>query len=192
MRGTSFRGHVTKEDRTMKPGGNQVALIGTLKSLLVAGAVLLVLPLSFKQVNGAEHLTIEHPFRNPQNVTDHVRCDNCGMDRNMWARTRHEFKTAKGTFYTCSIACVAVMGLKLKEEPRDVKAADYFHPVTMLDAEEAFYVMGSAAPGTMTSVSKIAFPDKKEAVAFAAKYGGRVVSFKDALSAARKEVLGWM
>lgn len=163
-------------------------LIGRLIGLFIA--LFLVLPGAMQGANDAERLTIEHPFQNPGKYTDHLRCDNCGMDRNAWARTRHEFKTSKGTYYTCSIACIAVMGLKLKEEPRDVKAADYFHPVKMLDAEEAFYVMGSAAPGTMTSVSKIAFPDKKEAVAFAAKYGGRVVDFKDALTAARKEVSG--
>lgn len=163
-------------------------MIGKLTGLLVA--ILLVLPGSIQGAKDAERFTIEHPFQNPQKYTDHGRCDNCGMDRNKWARTRHEFKTAKGAFYTCSLACVAVMCLKLKEEPRDVKAADYLHPVKMLDADKAFYVMGSTAPGTMTSVSKIAFPDKKGAVAFAAQYGGRVVRFKDVLAAARKEALG--
>ena len=163
-------------------------LIGKLTGLILT--ISLVLSGTMEGANNAERFNIEHPFRNPEKYTDHKRCVNCGMDRNKWARTRHEFKTTKGTFYTCAIACVAVMGLKLKEEPRDVKVAEYLRPMKMLNADEAFYVMGSTARGTMTSVSKIAFSDKKEAVAFAATYGGRVVRFKDALAAARKEALG--
>lgn len=165
-------------------------LFGKRRGLLIAVAVLLVLPVTVNHVKGAEPPFIEHPFQAPRKFTQHERCDNCGMDRNKWARTRHEFKTAKGPYYTCSIACVAIMGLKLKEEPRQVKAADYFQPMKMLDADKAFYVMGSAAPGTMTSVSKLAFSDKKRAVAFAAEYGGKIVRFRDALAAARNEATG--
>lgn len=139
-------------------------------------------------VSGAERIRIEHPFRNPQKFTDHVRCDNCGMNRNAWARTRYEFTTAKGEFFTCSIACVAIMGMKLSDEPRNVRVAAYLNPAEMLETERAWFVVGSTAPGTMTAVSKIAFGEKKEAVAFAARYGGRVVGFKDALDTARKEV----
>jgi len=94
----------------------------------------------------------------------------------------------KGTFHTCSIHCVAVMGMKLKEEPKNVKAAEYLHPENMLDAEKAFFVVGSTAPGTMTTKSKIAFPSKREAEGFAAKYGGIVTNFEGALSEAKKGV----
>ena len=140
--------------------------------------------------SGAERPAVEHPFRNPQNYTGHKRCDNCGMDRNKWARTRHEFKTATGSFHTCSIVCVAVLSLKRKEEARNVQVAEYLHPEKMLDAYKAFYVMGSSAPGTMTAISQIAFGEKKEAAAFALKYGGSIVKLKDALAEARKETLG--
>lgn len=131
---------------------------------------------------------IEHPIKNPQRYTAKDRCDNCGMDRNKFARTRHEFQTSKGKFYTCSIHCVAVMGMKLKEEPRDVKVAEYLHPERMLDADRAYYVIGSSAPGTMTLRSKIAFSTKEEAERFALRYGGTVSSFEQALLEARKEV----
>jgi nitrous oxide reductase accessory protein NosL len=163
-------------------------LNGKIAALILA--ISLVLSGTMLGANSVERFSIEHPFRNPEKYTDHIRCDNCGMDRNKWARTRHEFKTTKRTFYTCAIFCVAVMSLKIKEEPRDVKVAEYLNPTKMLDADKAFYVMGSAAPGTMTRVSKIAFSNKKEAVAFAAKYGGQVVRFQDALAVARKEALG--
>jgi len=138
----------------------------------------------------AEKPDIEHPIKNPPKYTDRERCDNCGMDRNKWARTRYEFQTSKGTFHTCAIHCVAVMSMKLKEEPKNVKVAEYLHPENMLDAEKAFFVVGSSAPGTMTQKSKIAFPSKDTAEKFAAKYGGTVTNFEGALSEAKMGVHG--
>ncbi|MBI4686868.1 MAG: nitrous oxide reductase accessory protein NosL [Nitrospirae bacterium] len=138
----------------------------------------------------AEKFNIEHPIKNPPKYTDKERCDNCGMDRNKWARTRYEFETSKGKFHTCSIHCVAVMKMKLADTPKSVKAAEYLNPEKMFDADTAFYVIGSTAPGTMTAKSKIAFPSKEEAEKFSAKYGGTVGSFSDALSEAEKDVHG--
>ncbi len=152
--------------------------------------VLLFFCISAVSVLSAEKPDIEHPIKNPKKYTDKEKCDNCGMDRNKWARTRYEFQTSKGTFYTCSIHCIAVMGMKLKEEPMNVKMAVYLHPDRMLDAENAFFVVGSSAPGTMTPKSKIAFSSKDEAEKFAAKYGGIVTNFEGALSEAKAGVHG--
>jgi len=172
----------------MTSGGKKLFSFARLAG--VVAVVLLALPALGTTVHRAERLTIEHPFRSPQKFTDHERCDNCGMDRNKYARTRYEFETDRGTHYTCSIACVAVLGMKLNEQSRNVRVAEYLHPEKMLDAGRAFYVMGSTAPGTMTAVSKIAFESRKKAAAFAARYGGKVVGFSDALDAARKEATG--
>lgn len=135
----------------------------------------------------SEDLKIAHPFKNPQKYTDKAKCDNCGMDRNKWARTRHEFQTSKGKHYTCSIHCAAVISSSHKEEPKEVMAAEYLHPENMLQAEKAFYVIGSSAPGTMTAKSKIAFASKEEAGKFAARYGGKLSDFAGALAEARKD-----
>lgn len=136
-----------------------------------------------------EPLHIEHPLKNPPTYTDHKRCYNCGMDRNRYARTRYEFDTSKGRIYTCSIHCVAVLSFyKLKEKLRNVKVAEYLRPERMLDADKAFFVIGSIAPGTMTRISKIAFPSRKEAEDFSFKHGGKVVDFITALSEAKKEI----
>jgi len=136
-------------------------------------------------VLSAERLDIEHPINNPKKFTEKEKCDNCGMDRNKFARTRYEFQTSKGAIHVCSIHCVAAMSMKLKEKPRNVKAAEYLHPENMLDAEKAFFVVGSSAPGTMSQKSKIAFSSKDEAWKFAAKYGGTVTNFEGALSEAK-------
>lgn len=136
----------------------------------------------------AKNLDIEHPFKNPPAYTDKQRCDNCGMDRNKFARTRHEFQNAKGKFYTCSIHCVAALNMKLQEKAEQVKVAVYLHPENMLDADKAVYVIGSSAPGTMTLKSKIAFASRAEAEKFAADYGGQIGGFESALAEAAKEL----
>ncbi|RJQ47942.1 MAG: hypothetical protein C4538_04660 [Nitrospiraceae bacterium] len=138
----------------------------------------------------AEKFSIEHPIKNPQKFTDHERCDNCGMNLNEWARTRHEFENSRGKFHTCSIHCVSVMKMKLNEPPKNVKVAEYLHPENMLDAGKASYVMGSTAPGTMTARSKVAFSSKEEAEKFAAQYSGTVAGFEEALAEAEKDVHG--
>lgn len=133
-----------------------------------------------------EEFKIEHPFKNPHKYTDKTKCDNCGMDRNKWARTRHEFQTSQGNHYTCSIHCASVISSRYKEDLKDVMVAEYLKPENMLQAEKAFFVIGSSAPGTMTVKSKIAFQSKEEAVKFSARYGGKIADFKGVLSEARK------
>lgn len=131
---------------------------------------------------------IEHPIKTPPVYTEKVRCDNCGMDRNRYARTRYEFDTGKGKFHTCSIYCVVVMGRKLGEKPVNVRVAEYLHPERMIDADRAFYVVGSKAPGTMTRVSKPAFPNKAEAEGFIGKYGGVLTDYRGAVIQTEKEI----
>lgn len=129
---------------------------------------------------------VEHPFKKPPKVTSHLRCPNCGMNRNMWARTRHVFKNSEGEHYTCSIHCLADMSARSGEAPEVVRVAVYLSPEKMIPASQAYYVVGSKAPGTMTMVSKPAFAGKADADAFAAQCGGNVVQFQQALAAATK------
>ena len=131
---------------------------------------------------------IEHPIKDPPEYTKKKKCDNCGMDKNKWARTRHEFQNSKGKFYTCSIHCVAVLSMKLGEKAENVKAALYLNPEKMIDADKAFYVLGSSAPGTMSGTSKLAFPSMDEAQAFTSQYGGKITGIKEVLSEVDKEV----
>ena len=136
----------------------------------------------------AKDLKIEHPIKDPPEYTKNKKCENCGMDRNKWARTRYAFQNSKGKFYTCSIHCVAVLSMKLEKKPENVKAALYLNPEKMLDADKAFYVLGSAAPGTMTGTSKLAFASMEEAYIFTTQYGGKMTGIKEVLSEASEEV----
>jgi nitrous oxide reductase accessory protein NosL len=128
-----------------------------------------------------------HPMKNAQQYSEHQECEICGMNRNMWARTRHSFKDGKGEHYTCSIHCVAVSAKRSGERPEDVKVSDYLHPERMLSAEKAFYVVGSKARGTMSMTSKLAFSSQPGAESFVKKYGGQVVDFSHAYAMAVEE-----
>lgn len=143
----------------------------TLLFLLLTGTTFLV------STSTAAEGEIEHPMMKPANYTDKGNCPNCGMMLNMWARTRHAFSNSEGEFETCSIHCVADMSLKAGEAPKNVRAAIYLAPEKMVPAEQVFYVIGSSAPGTMTTKSKIAFASEKEAQDFVAAKGGTVSSF---------------
>jgi len=131
---------------------------------------------------------IEHPIKNPKMYSETMICPNCGMMINMWARTRHSFHHPEGDFTTCSIRCLADKSVSSGADADNVRVALYVDPDTMVPVAEAFYVIGSTAPGTMTMKSKIAFADSAAAEQFASNYGGQVVDFQGALAAAMMEL----
>jgi len=131
---------------------------------------------------------IEHPIKNPKMYSETMICPNCGMMINMWARTRHAFHHPEGDFTTCSIHCLADKIESSGTEASNVQVALYTDPAKMIPADEASYVIGSTAPGTMTMKSKIAFADRASAEEFASSYGGQVVDFQVALAEAKMEL----
>jgi copper chaperone NosL len=131
---------------------------------------------------------IDHPIKNPQKYSETKLCPNCGMMINMWARTRHSFHHPEGDFTTCSIRCLADKTVSSGEEADNIHVALYLDPDKMIPAEQASYVIGSTAPGTMTMKSKIAFADSESAEQFASNYGGKVVNFQEALAEAEMEL----
>lgn len=156
--------------------------------LLGLALLLLVAPPAPTPAASGKIPELDHPIVTPHLYTKHKRCLNCGMKLNMWARTRHSFTLTTGEYQVCSIHCVAEISLQNKEVPKNVMVALYLEPETMLPAEEASYVVGSTARGTMTAVSKIAFASPQAAQSFAAEYGGAVMSFAEALAKARAEL----
>jgi nitrous oxide reductase accessory protein NosL len=137
---------------------------------------------------------VEHPMMKPAHYTDKGKCPNCGMMLNMWARTRHHFLLNGKELETCSIHCLAERAEREGAEPADVKVALYLEPEKMIAADQAVYVVGSTAPGTMTMVSKLAFADRAAAEKFAGEYGGVVtgysLAFKQAVAQLDKDRTG--
>ena len=128
--------------------------------------------------------SVDHPFMPPRKDFS-GQCPNCGMVRSMWARTWFTFENSEGNSQACSFHCLADRAIKSGEDPQNVKVALYLNPKKMIPAEQAFFVVGSKAKGTMTMKSKIALSAKDEAEKFCKSCGGEVVGFGEALTMAK-------
>ncbi|MEN4046929.1 nitrous oxide reductase accessory protein NosL [Sulfurimonas sp. NWX367] len=112
-------------------------------------------------------------------------CHICGMNLVKFYKTNHAAKENGITHQYCSIHCLTKdikEGAEL-ENPQVVDVSSLkFVPVT-----EAYYVVGSKKPATMSRISKYAFKSLKDAQAFQAQYGGKIVDFYSAWQIARKD-----
>lgn len=153
------------------------------KMLLGAGAACLF-PL---KVFAKGPCDIQHPLM-PPNKTLAGQCHNCGMTRPMWARTWFTYENSQGAYQVCSFHCLAETALMAGEEPKNVKVALYRTPDKMIPANQAYFVIGSKAKGTMTMVSKPAFASEGEAKAFSDQCGGKVARYPEALKAAKNSI----
>jgi len=164
-----------------------------LTTIHVILAMAIIFALTFTSLGlaaGAKVPEVMHPVMNPKMYIENGQCSNCGMNLNMWARTRYSFENTSGEGHSCSINCLADIAYRAGEKPGNVQAAIYLEPEKMLPAETLFYVMGSSAKGTMTMNSKIGFASEEDATTFAAEYGGKVVGFADAFAQATAELEG--
>jgi nitrous oxide reductase accessory protein NosL len=121
-------------------------------------------------------------------MENQASCLNCGMMLKKWAHTNHEFTNSEGHFRTCSLHCLADMSKKSGEAPKDVRAALQLSPETMIPVENAVYVIGSKAPGTMTMISKRVFSSQADATKFQTEKGGKTGTFDDAFKVATAEL----
>jgi len=113
-------------------------------------------------------------------------CTLCGMDLQKYNQTRYILTLGNGTEkHTCSIHCAAII-LK-KYDCKKIKAADYLTG-KMINAKNAYYLIGSNIKGVMSKRSKLAFADKNKAADFKKNHGGRLTNFKGGLSAAMDEM----
>ncbi len=122
-------------------------------------------------------------------VENPTTCEQCGMDRIFFARSRMLIVYVDGkTVGVCSIHCA---GAELKQH-RDKKVkslivADYATK-ELIDAKAAIWVVGGKKEGVMTSLPKWAFARGEDAQKFAQENGGKVTSFDEAMKAAEEEV----
>ena len=113
-------------------------------------------------------------------------CNICGMNLVMFYKTNYAAHVDGKEKQYCSIHCLV--------EDRDKNHADLQNirvvavdTLKLIDAKKAYFVVGSSKKGTMSMVSKYAFPTLKAASKFAAKFGGVVTDFNGALEAAKED-----
>jgi nitrous oxide reductase accessory protein NosL len=121
-------------------------------------------------------------------IKDHRSCANCGMDRKAFGYSRMLIQYEDGMAVgVCSLHCAVV---ELDKNPgHKVKAllvADR-DSRTLIDVEQANWVMGGGKRGVMTEKPKWAFQSKESADAFIKANGGKLVTWAEALAAAREE-----
>jgi len=121
-------------------------------------------------------------------INDFRSCINCGMDRKAYGFSRMLIQYEDGSALgVCSLHCAVV---ELDANPgREVKAllvADRDSRM-LINAEQANWVMGGGKRGVMTQQPKWAFQSKDGAEAFIKANGGKLVTWAEALAAAREE-----
>ena len=105
-------------------------------------------------------------------------CPVCGMTLPMFYKTNHAAKHEGVDKQYCSIHCLVedkeINGLVLS----DIKVVDN-KSLKLIDAKDAFYVVGSNKPATMAVISKYGFALESDAKAFAKANGGKIKSYDE-------------
>lgn len=116
-------------------------------------------------------------------------CKYCGMDRKMFAHSRVFIEYDDGTkMGLCSIHCAAVdLAQNIDKTPATIMVGD-FNTKKLIDAEQAFWVIGGDKPGVMTKRAKWAFENKADAEAYVKASGGAVATFDDVVKAAYEDM----
>ena len=115
-------------------------------------------------------------------------CPVCGMNIKLFYKTSHaaKIKNHDDRQY-CSMRCLCVDMQEHDIKTEDIKVVDAATQ-NLINAKDAFYVVGSDIKGTMSKVSKLAFGDKETAENFSMENGGEILSFKDALATAKESL----
>ena len=122
-------------------------------------------------------------------IAEHRSCEYCGMDRKAFGYSRMLIQYEDGTAVgVCSLHCAVVeLNAHADKKVKSLLVADRGSR-TLISAEEAFWVMGGKKRGVMTQQPKWAFGSKNGAESFMKAYGGKLVTWEEALAATREEI----
>ena len=105
-------------------------------------------------------------------------CTVCGMTLPMFYKTNHAATIDGKTHQYCSIHCMHEEAMQKALHVKNPQVVDN-NTLKFIKSEDAFYVVGSNKPATMSTISKYAFGTKKTADTFANKFGGVVMSYEE-------------
>jgi len=122
-------------------------------------------------------------------IPAHRSCIHCGMDRKAYGFSRMLIRYEDGTEAgVCSLHCAVIeLDANTGRKVKTLLAADRKNR-TLIEAEKAVWVIGGAKRGVMTSRPKWAFATKADADAFIEAYGGAIITWREALAAAREDL----
>ncbi|WP_294966576.1 nitrous oxide reductase accessory protein NosL [Sulfurimonas sp.] len=120
-----------------------------------------------------------------QDGKEKMFCPSCGMTLPVFYKTNHAATHGDHTEQYCSLHCLTETNMKNNGSLKDIKVVDVT-TLKFIDANKATYVVGSSKKGTMSMKSKYAFAKKKDANAFAKKFGGKVLNYEKTSKIASK------
>ncbi len=107
-------------------------------------------------------------------------CSVCGMDLSKYAHVRYVVTRTDGKAQkTCGVQCGLTLQIRLGDQYKSATATDLITH-REIDASKAFYVYRSSVVTDMAP-GFIAFSTKEKADKFAQGFGGKVVSYGEAL-----------
>ncbi|UCF91473.1 MAG: nitrous oxide reductase accessory protein NosL [Desulfobacterales bacterium] len=124
-----------------------------------------------------------------EDIAKHASCSYCGMDRAKFAHSRVYVEYDDGsTVGTCSLHCAALdLALNIDKTPKTIQVGDY-NTQELIDAAQAFWIIGGSKMGVMTKRAKWAFKDRADAEQFAQQNGGDPIMFEAVMQAAYEDM----
>jgi len=115
------------------------------------------------------------------------RCILCGMDVSKYTHVKYVVETTTGEKYTtCGVQCGLMLHLQLGDKFESATATDLITHRTF-NAKKGYYVYKSSVITDMAP-GFIAFATKKNAEKFAKGFGGKVVTYEEALEIRKGEM----
>ena len=105
-------------------------------------------------------------------------CPVCGMTLPLFYRTNHAASHNGHDKQYCSIHCAVEDKEVNRKMLANFRVVDN-ESLKFIDSNDAYFVVGSKKPGTMSTVSKYAFASKKSAENFANQFGGKIMNFDE-------------
>lgn len=115
------------------------------------------------------------------------RCIVCGMYVSKYPHTKYVVTTMEGMeFTTCGVQCGLTLHLRLKEKFKSAMASDLLSHRSF-DAQKGFYVYKSTVITDMAP-GFISFSTRVNAEKFQKGFGGKVVTYQEALEIWKKQM----
>ena len=115
-------------------------------------------------------------------------CSVCGMTLPMFYRTNHAADHDHIHDQYCSITCMIEDAVINKKDLKNFKVVDNT-TLKFILSQDAYFIVGSKKPGTMSMTSKYAFKTKQAALKFQQENGGRLMRFNDLVTLVKKAQL---
>ena len=150
---------------------------GVTMKRLILGLILLSISLSAMQMGHKNFRTVSMDKATMlKDGKQKMFCSVCGMTLPMFYKTNHAAKHNHKQDQYCSVVCMVedmVVGGKTMSNFKVVDNTT----LKFIPSKDAYYVVGSKKPGTMSMVSKYAFGTIKAAKEFKHKFGGKIIRF---------------